>query len=129
MTLRIEWRTRAEGDDTVLAVEEGSGAVVSAWKAETELLTDYLNDMIGMDIDKDPKGGNGVDHTQHRPQEWGDIVMSRSEAGDVLWVDPGLYWERIAYWFRARGLDPHPAHPAPASSWRSWSDAAGKTSS
>src|SRR5256885_3094926 len=35
------------------------------------------------------------------PQEWGNIVMSRSDEGDVLWVDPALYWEGIAYWFRS----------------------------
>ena len=39
-----------------------------------------------------------------------DYVLTDSEntRNDVIWIDPGLYWERIAYWFRSRGIDPHP---------------------
>lgn len=116
MALRIEWRSRAEGDDTILAVEEGSNAVVRTWLADTDLLANFLNDMVGMDAPAPtagPKGKatNGVDHTQRAPQEWGSIVMARSDDGDVLSVDPALYWDRIAYWFRSRGRDPHPARP------------------
>jgi hypothetical protein len=116
MALRMEWRRRTEGDETILAVETGSNAVVKTWPANTELLMDFLNDMVGLDptapnANAEGKSTNGVDHTQHPPQEWGDVVMSRAEDGDVLWVDPQLYWEGIAYWFRSRGLDPHPARP------------------
>ena len=105
MALRIEWRSRTEGDDTILAVENGSDAVVKTWSADADLLTDFLNDMVGLDA----KSTNGVDYSQRFPQEWGDLVMARSDAGDVLWVDPQLYWEGIAHWFRSRGRDPHPA--------------------
>ena len=108
MAFRLEWRSRAEGDDTLLAVEEGSDAVVKAWAANTDLLTDFLNDMEGLDRDYEVKSGNGVDHIHRRPQEWGDLVMSRSDAGDVLWIDPELYWDGIAHWFRSKGRDPHP---------------------
>jgi len=106
MALRIEWRSRAEGDDTILAVEEESNAVVKTWSADVDLLTDFLNDMVELDA----KSGNGVDYSRRSPQEWGELVMSRSDAGDVLHVDPQLYWEGIAYWFRSRGRDPHPYH-------------------
>jgi len=114
MALRMEWRSRKEGDDTILVVEEGSNAVVNTWSADTDLLADFLNDMTGLGTPAPtagPKGKatNGVDHTQRSPQEWGNIVMSRSDEGDVLWVDPALYWEGIAYWFRSKGRDPHPA--------------------
>jgi len=122
MALRIEWRSRAEGDDTILAVEDGSSAVVRAWLADTDLLTDFLNDMVGLDM----KSTNGVDYSQRSPQEWGDLVMARSDTGDVLSVDPQLYWDGIAYWFRSRGRDPHPARPISTPSWRSWSDVAKK---
>ena len=30
------------------------------------------------------------------PEEWGELVIARSESGDVLDVDPQLYWEGIA---------------------------------
>jgi len=114
MALRIEWRSRAEGDDTIVAIEEGSNAVVTSWVANVDLLTDFLNDMVGLDpksTSGDVKTANGVDHSQRSPQEWGDLVMARSDDGDVLRIDPALYWDRIAYWFRSRGRDPHPARP------------------
>jgi hypothetical protein len=34
--------------------------------------------------------------------------LSRSQQGDVIEVDPELYWVGIADWFRSRGADPHP---------------------
>jgi len=111
MALRIEWRTRAEGDDTIIAVEESSNEVVKTWPAETDVLTDFLNDMVDLHssatMKSEGKSTNGVDPTHRPPQDWGELVMARSEEGDVLRVEPGLYWERIAYWFRSRGLDPH----------------------
>ena len=131
MALRIEWRSRAEGDETILAIDDGSNAVVKAWWADTELLTDFLNDMVGLDAFStagDGQSANGADYSQRSPQEWGELVMARSDAGEVLNIDPGLYWERIAYWFRSRGLDPHPARPMSAPSPRSWSDLARKRS-
>ena len=124
MALRIEWRSRAEGDDTILAVEEGSNAVVNTWLADTDLLTDFLNDMVGLDTGGDAKSSNGVDYSQRAPREWGELVIARSDTGDVLSIDPQLYWEGIAYWFRSRGRDPHPARPIGTPLWPSWSDAA-----
>lgn len=106
MGLRIEWRSRAEGDDALLAVEEPSNTVLEAWKADAALLTDFLNDMTGLSaVSRD-----GVDISQRDPDTWGALVIARSESGDVLNVDPQLYWEGIAYWFRSRGADPHPWH-------------------
>ena len=104
MTLRIEWRSRTEGDDALLAVEDDSNAVLSAWEADPALLTDFLNDMAGLDAHK---GGISVDVSQRDPEQWGELVIARSESGDVLSVDPQLYWEGVAYWFRSRGRDPH----------------------
>jgi hypothetical protein len=124
MALTIEWRRRTEGDETILAIEDGR--VVGAWAASTDLLMDYLNDMKGLDIVKGESKTNGVDHTQRAPRDWGELVIARSEDGEVLTIDPGLYWEGIAYWFRSRGLDPHPAHPVTTPSTLSWTEAAQK---
>jgi len=104
MALRYEWRSRAEGDEAILAVEEGSYAVVKVWVADTDRLADLLNDMKEFD----PTSGNGVGDSQRSPEEWGRLVMARSEDGDILNIDPELYWGGIGYWFRSRGRDPHP---------------------
>jgi len=109
--LRIEWRSRSEGDDTLLAIEDGSDAVVKIWQADLDLLTDFLNDMVGLErdmVNPPAKSGNGRDHTQSHLQEWGELVMARAEGGDVLSVDPALYLGGIAHWFRSQGRDPHP---------------------
>ena len=103
MTLRYEWRSRSEGDDTILAVEDGSDAVVKTWTADLDVLTDFLNDMVSMTT----KSGNGVDYSHRAAQEWGALVISRSDTGDVLTIDPRLYWGLIAHWFRSQGKDPH----------------------
>ncbi len=105
MAVRIEWRSKAEGDDALLAIEDGSNTVLDARKADVALLTDFLNDMTATDY---KKGRDGGDVSQRDPQQWGELVIARSESGDVLHIDPQRYWEGIAYWFRAQGIDPHP---------------------
>jgi len=106
MGLRIEWRSKTEGDDALLTFEEESNTVLQAKPADPALLTDFLNDMETLDT----KGLYGTKFSEENPERWGELVIARSEDGDVLSVDPQLYWEGVAYWFRARGNDPHPWH-------------------
>ena len=108
MTARIEWRTRGVGDDALLFIGESgeeSNAVLKTWEADPALLTDFLNDMVGLDTDAVLVE---VDVGQREPQQWGKLVLARSQSGDVLTIDPELYWNGIYYWFRSRGTDPHP---------------------
>jgi hypothetical protein len=106
MAVRIEWRSRRGGDDSIVAVDDNNNSVIGYWTANLELLTDFLNDMKNLD----PRGRNGLDTSQRQPQYWGDLVLSRDQSGDVLDIEPQLYWEGIAYWYRSRGLDPHTTH-------------------
>jgi hypothetical protein len=101
MASRIEWRSRAEGDDVLLKVQD-DGHVVDAWDANPALLKDFLNDMTGF-----ADGGGAIATDANDPQHWGRLVVARSEDGDVLFIDPESYWDRIGYWFRSRGDDPH----------------------
>ena len=105
MGLRIEWRSKAEGDDALLTVDESTNTVLDASEADAALLTDFLNDMAGLGAHS---GRDGIDVTRRDPDEWGALVSARSDAGDVLDIDPQLYWEGVAFWFRSRGADPHP---------------------
>src|SRR5437870_2470155 len=107
MGLRIEWRSRAEGDDFLLTVDEDSETVLEERPADPALLTDFLNDMTTFET---RPGRNGVRRAQRDPDEWRALVIGRSDDGDVLDVDPQLYWEGVAFWFRSRGEDPHPWH-------------------
>ena len=101
MSVRIEWRTRAEGDDTLLTVDEAGDRVLQVATADPSLLTDFLNDMTGF------RAHNGGGGHPEEPYNWGALVIARSESGEVLDIDPQLYWEGVAYWFRSRGSDPH----------------------
>jgi hypothetical protein len=109
MTARIEWRHRSKGDESVLLVGEQDGnpyRVLSAWSANTELLTDLLNDMNSVGA---TEGALELADSQRDPQSWGKLVLARAQDdGDVLAIDPEPYWDGIYYWFRAHGLDPHP---------------------
>ncbi|MFN0071948.1 MAG: hypothetical protein ACKVVP_10730 [Chloroflexota bacterium] len=112
MTARIEWRTKGKGDDALVFVREFGEAgdtVLKTWSADPELIADFLNDMDRLDS-ADVRLESAVD--QRAPYQWGELVLSRAQqGGDVLAIDPEHYWDGIYYWFRSRGLDPHPWRP------------------
>ena len=102
--MRIEWRNRDNEHDILLAVDEESNRVMEAWEADEPLLTDFLNEMASL-------GNHGrqsvLDDGQRDPQGWGRLVIARLDGGDVLSIDPELYWDRVSYWFRSQGSDPN----------------------
>lgn len=114
MSRRIEWRSAPDGANALVAVEGGTppdgigghagmgGTVVRSWPAEPGLVADFLNDMGTLG------DGDGTDIADPDPDGWGDLVIARSADGDVLYIDPELYWNGIADLFRAHGDDPHP---------------------
>jgi hypothetical protein len=109
MTSRIEWRTRGKGDDALLFVREFGEAgdtVLKSWNADDQRIADFLNDMAELEAN----GGTLETSVEERdPFQWGDLVLSRAQpGGDVLEIDPEIYWDEIYYWFRSRGADPHP---------------------
>lgn len=84
-------------------LDEDAGVVVQAWPAEPTRLTDFLNDMSTLT----DHGDSQVEEARADPDAWGDLVIARSADGDVLFIDPELYWNGIADHFRSRGNDPH----------------------
>jgi hypothetical protein len=103
MARHIEWRRRVEGDESLLAIDDTTEHIVQVWRAEPKLLTDLLNDMV----DFGP-AGDDVEVSSLVPEDFGELVISRADDGDVLFIEPRLYWEGMAYWFRSHGTDPHP---------------------
>ena len=107
MPPRIEWRTKGKGDDALLYVGEfgeDSNTVLRTWRADANRITDFLNDMTGMDTQVT---GLEVAPDQRDPEQWGSLVLSRAPSGEVLDVNPEPYWDGIYYWFRSHGVDPH----------------------
>jgi hypothetical protein len=107
MTARIEWRTNGEGDDALLYVGEygeAGNTVLKLWEASQERLADFLNDMVGFDTNF---SGLETEIDQREPSQWGRLVITRSTTGQVLQIEPDLYWDGIYHWFRVNGTDPH----------------------
>ena len=105
MAVRVEWRTRGEMDDAILVVDDIDHTVRQGLRADPEVLRDFLNNMAGLDRWRSlPPVGNGQRHTG----AWGELVMARAPTGEVITMDPELFWEGIYCWFRSRGVDPHP---------------------
>jgi hypothetical protein len=111
MTARIEWRTKGRGKDALLFVREYGEAgdtVVKTWDADQGRLTDFLNDMQELDT---ANLNLETARDKRDPVQWGQLVLSRAQpGGDILAIDPESYWDKIYYWFRSRGTDPHLAH-------------------
>ena len=108
MTARIEWRTKGGGDDALLLVGEFGevgNTALKTWPADLARLTDFLNDMAELDA---AFAGLETDVNQRDPQQWGKLVLARApESGEILEIDPELYWDGIYKWFRSQGTDPH----------------------
>jgi hypothetical protein len=114
MVARIEWRTNGGGDDTLLFVSEygeSENTALKTWKADADRLTDFLNDMTGLDT---TFAGLETAVDQRDPEQYGKLILTRSKDGDILGIDPELYWDAIYKWFRAHGKDPHHMRQAPS---------------
>ena len=94
-------------DDTLLIVDDGDDTVRQAVEAAPAVLRDFLNDMAGLETWRQ---GPLVAEDKRNPAAWGELVIARAKTGEVLTMDPELFWEGIYLWFRSQGVDPHPLH-------------------
>jgi hypothetical protein len=100
MPTSAEWRTDGERD-TVLIVDEGN-QVRQAVQANPEVLSTFLNRVGEMAA---WHGERSLPDEKRDPAAWGRLVIARGPTGEVLTMDPELYWEGIYAWFRSRGVD------------------------
>ena len=91
-------------DDALLVVDDDN-TVRQAVGADPTVLRDFLNDMAGLATWRQ---GPSVAADKRNPAAWGELVIARAKTGEVLTMDPELFWEGIYLWFRSRGVDPHP---------------------
>jgi hypothetical protein len=92
-------------DDTLLVVDDDDNTVCQAVAAAPTVLRDFLNDMVDLDTWRQ---GPSVAEDKRSPAAWGALVIARAKTGEVLTMDPELFWEGIYLWFRSQGVDPHP---------------------
>ncbi len=91
-------------DDAILFVDGDEKTVRRALEPDPTLLRFFLNDVADLDTGRD---WQSVDEAKRNPEAWGDLVMARATTGEVLEMDPELFWDGIYLWFRSRGVDPH----------------------
>ena len=71
-------------------------------QADPAVLSNFLADMSDMNT---WRGGRSVDEDKRNSEGWGELVIARTNTGEVITINPQLYWEGIYSWFRSRGVD------------------------
>jgi hypothetical protein len=100
MPINAQWRTDGESD-TLLIVDEGN-QVREAVQANPEVLSTFLTNVGDLAA---WHGERSVPDDKRDPGAWGLLVIARGLSGEVLTMDPELYWDGIYSWFRSRGVD------------------------
>ena len=103
MALNVEWRFQ-DGSDAIAMVDP-DGIVAEVAAADEIVLKDYLAVTADLTHWRKWPGWHHAAADKRKPEAWGELVMERSENGDVLSIDPELFWERVYRWFRSRGID------------------------
>jgi hypothetical protein len=98
MEILGQWRTRGHLDDAVFILD-ANGRLRWAIVATPAILSQFLTGRL--DIDAAASGDLAVDD----PADWGELVLELGSAGEVLEVEPELFWHGIYAWFRSRGVD------------------------
>ena len=102
--MRIEWRYSKQSGDALVAVDDLANTPLVVWEGSGASLADFLNEMTES-RDRSRRAPDGM--AAKAPGDLGDLVLARSDDGEVLWVNPELYWDRVGAVFRSRGEDPH----------------------
>jgi hypothetical protein len=106
MTITVEWRV-GPGSDAILTIDPFDG-VAEVVQPNESILKDYLSVSSNLATWRNWAGWQSVDANNRDPEAWGELVMGRADNGDVLDVDPELFWEQVYRWFRSRRMDYSP---------------------
>ena len=104
MVTSVEWRV-SYGTDAIVVVDGGALRVSEVATLDEDVLKDYLTVTGDLNSWRKWRGWQTVEGDDD-PEAWGDLVLGRSDDGEVFYVNPDLYWEGIRRWFRSRGTDP-----------------------
>ena len=98
--LSAEWRKNTDHDSVIVVDEQHQ--VRTAIRATADVLGRFLTQTADMDT---WHGDAAVEGDKRRPDAWGQLVIARAQTGEVLTMEPQLFWEGIYEWFRSRGVD------------------------
>ena len=103
MAVSVEWRIH-DGSDAIVVVDP-TARVAEVVIPDAGVLKDYLAVTGHLERWRKWTGWRSVDGEERDPEAWGEVVIGRAASGEVLNVDPELFWEGIRRWFRAHGGD------------------------
>lgn len=104
MAMSVEWRLR-DGADALVLVDPDSGTVSEVPAPNADTLKAYLAVTGTLASWQGAMAWSTVDRGNRDPDKWGELVLSRADSGEVITIDPELFWERIHKWFRSRSVD------------------------
>jgi hypothetical protein len=96
-----EWRTQGDLKDAVFVLDD-EGRVREAFQASQPVLSRFLARMGDL---QSWHGETSVDGNKQDPEAWGELVIARGSSGEVIEVEPELFWHGIYMWFRSHGVD------------------------
>lgn len=104
MGMSVEWRLR-DGADVLVLVDPELRAVSEVPTLDADALKSYLAVTGTLAGWQSSMAWVRVDGENRDPDGWGELVLSRGDNGDIISIDPELFWERVRRWFRSRGVD------------------------
>lgn len=102
--MTVEWRFH-DGADAIVLVDAGAEAVSEVPTPDAGVLKDYLAVSGNLERWRSSMAWRPVNGDSCDPNAWGELVLSRADSGEVIYLDPELFWERVYRCFRSRGVD------------------------
>jgi hypothetical protein len=103
--MTVQWRND-HGTDAIVLLDNSSASVISQVPSPDETdLKSYLSVTGDLEMWRGAMRWRQVEDASRNPETWGNLVLSRDDAGDVTFVDPELFWDGVYRWFRSRGVD------------------------
>jgi hypothetical protein len=104
MALNVEWRIN-HGADAIVVVDRNEGSVAEALTPDAGVLREFLAVTGNLERWRGWTGWHAVDRSDRDPDAWGELVIGRKDDGEVIEMDPELFWQAVHRWFRSRGVD------------------------
>jgi len=104
MAMSVEWRFH-DGADAIVLVNAPSSSAVEVTTPDDGALKAYLAVTGNLESWRSSMRWRPVNGDRSDPNAWGELVLSRSDGGEVTYVDPELFWDGVYRRFRSRGVD------------------------
>ena len=101
MAWTAQWRTKRELTDAIFVLDD-KDTVRRVVSASQPVLSRFLTEMGDLE---DWRGEPPIEGDSSSPEAWGQLVASRAATGEVIEVEPELFWHGIYIWFRSQGVD------------------------